>query len=72
MDTQTERMIQQGLARLLKGRTAFVIAHRLSKVVNAAGSSWSSDGRMVEQGTHAELLKQEGYYYNLYRSGFDV
>ncbi len=71
VDTQTERIIQQGLARLLKGRTAFVIAHRLSTVVNADRIVVIEDGQIVEQGSHAELLKLGGYYYRLYSMGFD-
>lgn len=71
VDTQTERIIQHGLAQLLKNRTAFVIAHRLSTVVNADRIVVVEDGQIVEQGTHAELLKHAGYYYRLYSMGFD-
>jgi ATP-binding cassette subfamily B protein/subfamily B ATP-binding cassette protein MsbA len=71
VDTQTERMIQQALARLLKGRTAFVIAHRLSTVVHADRIVVIHHGRLVEEGTHEELLAKGGYYYQLYRSGFE-
>jgi len=70
VDTQTERIIQQALARLLKGRTAFIIAHRLSTVTNADRIVVIEDGRIVEQGAHAELLGQAGVYYRLYRQGF--
>ena len=72
VDTQTERVIQEALARLLKGRTAFVIAHRLSTIVNADRILVVQDGRIVEQGSHAELLAQGGVYYQLYRTGFDA
>ncbi|HNT25499.1 MAG TPA: ABC transporter ATP-binding protein, partial [Anaerolineales bacterium] len=70
VDTQTERIIQQALARLLKGRTSFVIAHRLSTVVNADRILVIQGGQVVEQGTHAELLAQGGVYYELYKTGF--
>jgi ATP-binding cassette, subfamily B, multidrug efflux pump len=71
VDTQTERLIQQALARLLQERTAFVIAHRLSTVVNADRIVVIQDGRITEQGSHAELLSRGGVYYKLYRSGLD-
>ena len=66
VDTQTERIIQTALARLLKGRTAFVIAHRLSTVINADRIVVIQDGKIVEQGTHAELLASGGIYWELY------
>jgi ABC-type multidrug transport system fused ATPase/permease subunit len=71
VDTHTERLIQQALARLLQGRTAFVIAHRLSTVVNADRIVVIQDGRIVEEGKHSELLAQGGVYYELYRMGFE-
>jgi ATP-binding cassette subfamily B multidrug efflux pump len=71
VDTQTERIIQQALARLLKGRTSFVIAHRLSTVVNADRIVVIQDGRIVEQGSHNELLAKAGVYYQLARTGFE-
>jgi ATP-binding cassette subfamily B multidrug efflux pump len=71
VDTQTEIVIQKALARLLKDRTAFVIAHRLSTVVNADRIVVIENGRIVEQGAHAELLAQGGYYFNLYTMGFE-
>jgi len=70
VDTQTEQIIQKALARLLKGRTSFVIAHRLSTITNADRIVVIHDGRIIEQGTHAELLVQQGMYYDLYRTGF--
>ena len=70
VDTQTEHLIQKALARLLKGRTSFVIAHRLSTITNADRIVVIHDGRIVEQGTHAELLTNKGMYYHLYRTGF--
>jgi ATP-binding cassette subfamily B multidrug efflux pump len=71
VDTQTERIIQQALVRLLKGRTSFVIAHRLSTVVNADHIVVIQDGQVVEQGAHSELLATGGVYFNLYRTGFE-
>jgi len=70
VDTQTEQIIQKALARLLKGRTSFVIAHRLSTITNADRIVVIHDGRIIEQGTHAELLSRPGMYYDLYRTGF--
>jgi ATP-binding cassette subfamily B protein/subfamily B ATP-binding cassette protein MsbA len=70
VDTQTEQIIQQALATLLKGRTSFVIAHRLSTIINADKIVVIHDGRIKEQGTHAELLADQGIYYDLYRTGF--
>jgi len=70
VDVQTERLIQQALARLLQGRTSFVIAHRLSTVTHADRIFVVDRGRIVEQGRHAELLAQGGLYTQLYRRGF--
>lgn len=71
VDTQTERIIQAGLSRLLKGRTSFVIAHRLSTVVNADIILVVQDGRIVEEGNHSDLLALGGVYFHLYSSGLD-
>jgi ABC-type multidrug transport system fused ATPase/permease subunit len=70
VDTQTEQVIQTALAKLLQGRTSFVIAHRLSTIVNADQIIVISQGKIVEQGKHQELLKLKGNYYNLYNMGF--
>jgi ATP-binding cassette subfamily B multidrug efflux pump len=70
VDTQTEQIIQKALATLLKGRTSFVIAHRLSTITNADKIVVIHDGKIIEQGTHAELLASQGMYYELYRTGF--
>ena len=70
VDTQTEQIIQHALATLLKGRTSFVIAHRLSTITNADKIVVIHDGKIVEQGSHAELLANQGMYYELYRTGF--
>lgn len=70
VDTQTERVIQGALARLLKGRTAFVIAHRLSTIINADQIIVLDHGRIVERGTHAELLALGGLYRDLYTMAY--
>ena len=70
VDTQTEHIIQTALATLLKGRTSFVIAHRLSTITNADKIVVIDGGKIVEQGKHAELLAQQGRYYELYKTGF--
>ena len=70
VDTQTEQLIQKALARLLKGRTSFVIAHRLSTITNADRIVVIHNGRIIEQGSHAELLSNQGMYFQLYRTGF--
>ncbi|RCJ40241.1 ABC transporter [Nostoc minutum NIES-26] len=66
IDTRTEAMVQEAIARLLKGRTSFVIAHRLSTVTQADRVLVIQQGQIVEQGTHAELIAQQGVYANLY------
>ena len=70
VDTQTEQIIQKALTTLLKGRTSFVIAHRLSTITNADKIVVIHDGKIIEQGTHTELLTNQGMYYELYRTGF--
>lgn len=70
VDTQTEQIIQHALARLLKGRTSFVIAHRLSTITSADLIVVVNGGQIIERGTHHELLEKQGYYFELYRTGF--
>jgi ABC-type multidrug transport system fused ATPase/permease subunit len=65
LDTESERAVQENLGKLLQGRTSFVIAHRLSTVVGADWILVIEKGRLVEQGTHDELLKRQGLYYFL-------
>nr|WP_290224767.1 ABC transporter ATP-binding protein [Trichocoleus desertorum] len=66
IDTRTEALVQDAIARLLKGRTSFVIAHRLSTVTQADQVLVIQQGQIVESGTHAELIAQQGVYANLY------
>jgi len=72
VDTRTEILIQQALGRLLEGRTSFVIAHRLSTVRNASVILAMDEGRIVERGSHEELLAKDGLYADLYRRQFYV
>jgi len=66
IDTETEQLIQRAMERLLRGRTAFIIAHRLSTIRNADVICVIDAGRIVEQGSHTELMQQRGKYYELY------
>ncbi len=68
VDTRTERLIQRALAELMKGRTSFVVAHRLSTIRNADQVLVVFDGQIVERGTHPQLLARRGKYYDLYTS----
>ena len=71
IDTQTEQLIQQATDHLLKGHTSFVIAHRLSTIRKADVILVVKDGKIIEQGTHKELLQEKGYYYELYSRQFE-
>lgn len=70
IDTQTELLVQKGLEQLLKGRTSFVIAHRLSTIRNADRILYIAQGRIVEAGSHDELIAQKGAYYDLYQAQY--
>ena len=71
VDTQTEQLIQDAMLALMKGRTCFVIAHRLSTIAGADRIMVMDKGRLVESGTHQELLQKQGAYYELYQAQFD-
>ena len=71
VDTRTEVLIQRAMKPLMEGRTSFVIAHRLSTIRDADVILVMRDGRIVEQGTHDELLAARGFYHELYASQFE-
>lgn len=71
IDTLTEKAIQDAIDTVIKGRTSFVIAHRLSTIVNADVILVVRDGMIIERGTHSELMKQKGYYYELYTRQYE-
>jgi ATP-binding cassette subfamily B protein len=72
IDTQTELLVQEGLKRLLTGRTAFVAAHRLSTIREADRILVIDQGRLVESGTHAELMAKHGHYYRFLEAQFKL
>ncbi len=71
IDTRTEAIVQRGMDALMKGRTVFVIAHRLSTVKNSDVIIVLDHGRIIERGTHEQLLEQKGQYYQLYTGAFE-
>ena len=71
IDTLTEKAIQDAIDTVIKGRTSFVIAHRLSTIVNADVILVVRDGKIIERGTHSELMKHKGYYYELYTRQYE-
>ncbi len=70
IDTRTEQRIQRAFAKLMRGRTSFIVAHRLSTIKEADLILVMNKGNIIEQGTHEELLKQNGFYARLYNSQF--
>ena len=71
IDTETEELLQEGLQQLLKGRTSFIIAHRLSTIRNSDQIFYIDQGRIVESGSHQELLELRGLYFQLYQSQYN-
>jgi len=71
VDTYTEKLIQKGIEYLLKGRTSFIIAHRLSTIKRADIILVVNNGKIIERGTHKELIAKKGHYYNLYTKQFE-
>ena len=71
IDTQTEMLVQKGIEKLIKGRTSFVIAHRLSTIRDCDKILVISDGKIIELGTHDELLRNKGMYYDLYSAQYE-
>ena len=72
IDTRTEALVQQGMDNLMKGRTVFVIAHRLSTVRNSNAIMVLDHGRIIERGSHDDLLEMKGTYYSLYTGAFEL
>lgn len=70
IDTKTEKLVQEVMLKLMEGRTTFIVAHRLSTIINADQILVIKDGKILEQGNHEELLKLRGEYYNLYKNQF--
>ncbi|MGA4923176.1 multidrug ABC transporter ATP-binding protein, partial [Bacillus subtilis] len=70
--TKTEIDIQKGMSNLLKGKTSFVIAHRLKTIENANQILVLKDGQIIEEGNHQELLEQQGFYHKLYTQQFTI
>ena len=72
IDTITEISIQKAFAKMMEGRTSFIVAHRLSTIKEADCILVMNQGRIIEQGTHEELLQKNGFYANLYNSQFAI
>ena len=70
IDTMTEMRIQKAFRKMMKGRTSFIVAHRLSTILDADLILVMNAGAVIEQGTHAELMEKKGFYYDLYNAQF--
>ena len=72
IDTRTEKLVQDGMDALMKGRTVFVIAHRLSTIQNSDCIMVLDKGRIIERGSHEDLIAEKGTYYRLYTGAFEL
>jgi ATP-binding cassette subfamily B protein len=72
IDIRTEALVQDGMDKLMQGRTVFVIAHRLSTVMNSEAIMVLDHGKIIERGTHDQLIEQKGTYYQLYTGAFEL
>ena len=72
IDTRTEALIEKGMDKLMQGRTVFVIAHRLSTVRNSDAIMVLENGRIIERGSHDDLIRLGGRYYRLYTGAFEL
>ena len=72
IDTRTEKLVQEGMDKIMHGRTVFVIAHRLSTVQNSDVILVLDKGNVIEKGSHNSLIEQKGTYYQLYTGAFEL
>ncbi len=72
IDTATEQLVQEGINTLMKGRTSFIIAHRLSTIKSCTRIMYVAQGKILESGSHEELMAKKGYYYKLYMAQYDT
>ena len=72
IDTRTEKIVQEGMDKLMNGRTVLVIAHRLSTVRNSEAIIVLNHGKIIERGNHEDLINQKGVYYRLYTGAFEL
>jgi ATP-binding cassette subfamily B protein len=72
IDTRTEKIVQDGMDKLMQGRTVFVIAHRLSTIQNSKAIMVMDHGRIIERGDHDDLIKEKGRYYELYTGSIEL